>query len=36
VGAFFIKLYRIIVEFLPVMFQRLLSGQRQKFLGSAA
>jgi hypothetical protein len=36
VGSFFRRLYCIIAELRPVMGQRRLAGQGQKFLGSAA
>jgi len=36
VGGFFRRLYKFIVELLPVMVQRLLSGNKQKFLAKTA
>jgi hypothetical protein len=36
VGGFFRRLYKIVVELLPSIFQRLLFGQRPKVLGKAA
>jgi len=36
VGGFFRQLYRIVVELLPMVFQRLLYGQKPKALGKAA
>jgi len=36
VGGFFRQLYRIVVELLPMIFQKLLFGQRPKALGKAA
>ena len=36
VGGFFRRLYRAVVELLPLMFQRLLTGNKQKFLARAA
>jgi len=36
VGDFFRRLYKIVVELLPSIFQRLLFGQRPKVLGKAA